>query len=193
LKLAAVSLSDRMFQFWRPHRLHPAQQDLFQSELTRIERNRSSSQILTVAQHYLHSSENLFISHVLSGIYGSLKELHDRHTNELKIALKRSPEILADAAVLWKATVRELFTVRNRPVPDWPHYIEIQEGLGIYGSTRFHRFIRSLKKKAQERLKSIFERLSFRFPKWKWAVRTYCYLTAALWHRYRLPSGGFSC
>jgi hypothetical protein len=194
LKVAAVSLSDRIFQYW-PHserdQLTRSQQDLFQSEIKGLEINRSSSQI--ISQHYLHSSENLFLGHVLLGNVNSLNSLETFHPKELKMALERTPETLADAAILWESIVNDLFRGRNRPIPNWPQFVEIQEGLGIYGTTRYHRLTRDLKKRAQGRLKGIFEKLSLRFPGWKWAVRKHCYLTAAFWDRYRLPSGEYCC
>ena len=56
--------------------------------------------------------------------------------NFLAEALHRSPETLEQAASEWEAFADELFRNKGRVIPDWPQYVEIQEGVGIYGSWR---------------------------------------------------------
>jgi hypothetical protein len=58
-----------------------------------------------------------------------------------------------------KAFTNEYFLSRGRPVPGWPQYAEIQEGLGIYGQTKYHRLGRAVKREAQKRLKPLTESL----------------------------------
>jgi hypothetical protein len=111
----------------------------------------------------------------------------------LKNALEYSPKSLAKAGAEWETFTHRFFINRGRPVPDWPLYVQIQEGLGIYGKTSVHRLVRSMKNRAQIPIQVIFGTISLYFPKWGWANRKHCYLTAALGNEYKLPSGHYSC
>lgn len=72
----------------------------------------------------------------------NLDFLNRRYPELLLEALERSSENLALAASLWTEFSHTFFTSRDRGVPDLPLYVEIQEGLGIYGRGWIERFLR---------------------------------------------------
>lgn len=180
-------LPDDAKEIWS---LNLAQDGLFRSKLAQIEQERSLNNLSLL---YLDSQENLFISHVLLFKGRTLPLLQKYHAAFIKGALTRTSHTLAHAASHWDELTNNFYRKQGRPVPDWPLYVEVQEELGRYGRTQYHRYGRMIKKRVQEELKMIFENIYLRFPEWKWAARKHCYLTAGLWHRYKLPSGKYSC
>jgi hypothetical protein len=194
-RLSATSLNHRMFdvlpddakEIWS---LNATQDGLFPSNLAKIEQERSSNNLSLL---YLDSRENLFMSHVLLFKGRTLPLLQKYHTAFVKQALTRTSDTLARAAHEWDEFTNDFFRKQGRPVPDWPLYVKVQEELGRYGKTQYHRYGRMMKKKVQEELKMIFEDIHLQFPEWKWAARNHCYLTAGLCSRYKLPSGKYSC
>jgi hypothetical protein len=116
----------------------------FNSELTRVELERSSS--TNLSQMYLHSEENLFLSEILFRRV-DFRFLRWRHPLLLLEALRRSPETIAMAALLWAEFSNLFYIGRGRPVPDLPQYVEIQEGLGIYGRSPIERSLRKFKRR----------------------------------------------
>jgi hypothetical protein len=134
LKLAARSIEETMFQ-WSENwvKLSSEQAQLFQTELTRIEKTRSSSD--QISQLFLDSEENCFLFDVLS-LYMGIEHLERRHPRILKEALHRSTETLAMATAEWKTFSDEVYGNRGLAVPDLPEYVEIQETLGLYGRTQ---------------------------------------------------------
>jgi hypothetical protein len=193
--MTAFSLEDRLFHYpySAMHKLYlnKTQNAIFFKELHRIESERLSSDYLsTLCQD---SERNLF----LYFLYGNLNDLEVFRGTSLEVRvydlLDRSPERLARAASEWKLFSQKFFINRGRPVPDWPLYVEIQEGLGIYGNSRLHRLQRVLKRKVQLRLKDHLSTVCPQYPQWRWAARLQCYLTAALSNQYKLPSGRYSC
>jgi hypothetical protein len=190
-RLSALSLGQRLFGVRIPDWfLNPDQEALFHTHLAQIEQKRPWS--TPVSQLYMDSKENAFLYDIIQRSnpknFARLYEYYEEFE-----ALTRNPDTLAHAAAEWDVFTSVFFQKRGRPIPDWPSYVEIQQGLGRYGSTEYHRYGRRLKMKVQEELKVIFEHISQQFPEWKWAARKHCYLTAALWHHYRLPSGRCSC
>ena len=171
------------------HVLNATQEEMFAREFSRIEEERSSSDELSQLQ--LDSEEHMFLKRLLGS--WDLPGLEKRNKDLMDKALRRSPNTLAQVATEWKNFADTFFRNRNRPVPYWPLYIEIQEAVGIYGTSRHHRLRRMFKRKIQEQLKVLFERTSQRFPGWKWAARKNCYFTAAFCNEYRLPSGYYAC
>ena len=180
-------LPDNAKETWS---LNQTQDDLFRSELSRIEQERPLNNLSLL---YLDSRENLFISHVLLFKGRTLPLLQKYHSVFIKDALTRTSDTMSHAAREWDEFAYNFFRKQGRPIPDWPLYVELQEELGRYGRTQYHRYGRMMKMKVQEELKMIFEEIHLRFPEWKWAARLHCYLTASLWHRYKLPSGKYSC
>jgi hypothetical protein len=160
------------------------------NELRRIEAERLSSNYFSSLCE--DSKRNFFLHNLLPRL-NDLEVLRGSFSEYIEDLLDRSPERLAYAASKWKSLSQKFFLDKGRPVPDWPMYVEIQEELGIYGRSRLHRLQRVLKRKVQQRLKDIFERVTLLYPQWNWAARSYCYLTAALSNHYKLPSGRFSC
>ena len=102
----------------------------------------------------------------------------------LSVALKRSPEALSAVASEWASFKYSWFQQYERPVPDWPAYVEIQEGLGIYGRTRWHRFGRRVKRLAQELLFMTTQHVCRYFDGWEWAAKKQRYLSKVLTSEY---------
>lgn len=63
----------------------------------------------------------------------------------------------------WTEFTNTFFKRQNRPVTDWPFYVQVQEELGIYGSTELHRVARSLKRSIRIRLGTFLQQLSVRY------------------------------
>jgi hypothetical protein len=197
LPMTTYSLNEKMFpkypgrQNWS---LNETQDELFRTELLRIEQNRSSSDQFSILHQ--ESKRHLFLDD-LHYIHNWTPEAINDHLllfpDLVKEALNRSPVRLARAAVEWNSFANQFYTMRGRPVPDWPMYVQIQEDFGIYGKTRLHRLGRLLKRRLQERLSPVLERACLQYPQWKWVAQKHCYLTAALSEQYRLPSGKYSC
>jgi hypothetical protein len=156
LKLAARSIEETMFQ-WSENwvKLSSEQAQLFQTELTRIEKTRSSSD--QISQLFLDSEENCFLFDVLS-LYMGIEHLERRHPRILKEALHRSTETLAMATAEWKTFSDEVYGNRGLAVPDLPEYVEIQETLGLYGRTQLERTLRKMRRKLQRRWNLLFHR-----------------------------------
>jgi hypothetical protein len=172
--------------------LNETQDELFRTELLRIEQNRSSSAQFSIL--YQQSERHLDELHCIRNWTREAINDHLLLFPDLaKEALYRSPARLARAAAEWNSFANEFYTMRGRPVPDWPMYVQIQEAFGIYGKTRLHRLGRLLKRRLQERLKRVLETACLQYPQWKWVAQKHCYLTAALSNHYRLPSGKYSC
>jgi len=132
LKLSALSIEE---SFWEAPevKLDRKQARLFQSELNRIERKKSFS--TEWSQMFQQSKENEFLFDILrSGC--DIADLRWKYREFLTEALHRSQETIKQAASEWEAFVDEFFRNKGRVIPDWPQYVEIQEGVGIYGPWR---------------------------------------------------------
>ena len=152
LKVASISIGDKLFQT-NPHATLASDQDThFQKELRRIEKERSNSSQLS--RSFIDSKENLFLSDILTRAR-SLRNIQEDHPRILREAISRTPQTIAMAAAEWNAFVEEFYADQGLPVPDWPQYIEIQESLGLYGRTPAERNLRKLKRRIQ-RLSYIF-------------------------------------
>ena len=141
--------------------LNSTQAQLFQDELTRIEQEKSSSS--EWSQMFLHSRENMFLHDILKG--EGFPVFQQKYPELLMEALHRSAETLTLAASEWKAFVEDFFRDKGRAVPDSPLYVEIQEGIGIYGGSSFERFVRRLKGTAQKRGNVFLDKLWRAFRK----------------------------
>jgi hypothetical protein len=177
---------------FHPDLLDPEQDRLFLQELARIEKERSGSDRLSTM--YADSDENQFIERVLFWIMcRDLDVLHFLFPEYMKEALQQTPETLTAAASEWERFSTTYYRELGRPVPDWPMYEEIQKGLGVLGTSMYHRHQRTLKRKLQGQLKRILDNLAEQFPGWGWLAGERCYLAAALSDKYILPSGKYSC
>ena len=149
LKLSAVSIADSFVRPRSRYGLYPEVDELFRQELSRIELERSSS---TEWSHmFLHSKENLFLFYVLRKGFNFITLRHD-HPEFLEEALLRNSTTLALAAVEWKAVVEDHFLSKGLSIPRCPLYVQIQEGLGLYGRWEWERKVRKIKRQAQKRL-----------------------------------------
>lgn len=164
--------------------------ELFQDEFELIEYQQSSSNQLS--QLYHQSELSLFLIRI--SIWGwRLPALQLYFPKLLVKAPDKSPATLSGIASEYESLAIEFFHKSRPPVADWPQFVEIQQGLEIYGKTGYHRLCRKVKMNAQRQLKYIFDQISGYFPGWKWAEQLQCYFTASLSDVYKLPSGKFSC
>ena len=190
LKLSAVSIGDRQFVTLTNKKIRLTQSEFFKEELQRIEWERSESTELS--QLYLNSIENSFLHHILRN-GADLPELQLHYPSLVKDALQRSPDTLIYIRSEWNDFSEKFFNSRGRPVPDWPLYVEIQEGLRLYGRTPYHRFGRILKKEALLKLKTLMNWICARFEDWEWAAQKRCYLEGYSLNKYKLSTGNYSC
>lgn len=143
LKVASISIGDKLFQT-NPRVTLASDQDMhFRKELRRIEQERSNSSWLS--RLFMDSEENRFLSDILTR-GRSFRNIQEHHPRILQEAIGRTPQTIAMAAAEWNAFAKEFYTGQGLPVPDWPQYIEIQESLGVYGRTPTERNLRKLKR-----------------------------------------------
>jgi hypothetical protein len=176
MKLCAISLGDRLSTLhgeWDVDGYHsdlvPDQDELYRQTILRIEDNMTSNHDLS--QLYLVSRENLVLSRIFAHLW-DLPLLMKHYEDILAEPLTRSPKNLEAARAQWDNLVDVRFRKRGRGLPDWPNFIEIQEGLEIYGS----RLKRRIKRMWQKQVFRTVNVLSAEFPKWKWAAKKRCYL-----------------
>jgi hypothetical protein len=156
INLSAVSLAE---SFWRSDSrfsLNKENFEFFQTELNRIEQQTSSSS--NFSGMLLHSREHMFLQEILVHHQG-ISFLKSRYPDILSEALERSPKNMAIAASLWAEYSNTFYISRGRPVPDIPLYVEIQEGLGIYGRRAIQRFLRRIKGKLSKSLSVFLDKL----------------------------------
>jgi hypothetical protein len=148
LKVAAISIKE--FLIPRSKFSLDSNQDLlFQSELRRIEHEKSSSN--EWSRMFLQSKENAFIYNLVRPRTGcTFAMLQKRYPEFMREGLQRSPEALKLAASEWNYFVEDVFGSRGIPVPNWSQYVEIQEGLGIYGRSEFERTLQKLRRASQK-------------------------------------------
>jgi len=120
----------------------------FQTELSRMEQTTSSTNL---SQMLMHSRENMFLSEVLLRS-ADFRFLRWRHSEILSKALRRSSENMAMASSQWGEFSNLFYISRGRPVPKIPLYVEIQEGLGVYGRGPLERFLRKCRRGLEKRL-----------------------------------------
>ena len=130
INLSGVSLGESISRSNPNYSLNKDNDHYFQTELTRIEKDRSSSS--EFSHMLLHSREHMFLREILFHA-ANLDFLNLRYPDLMSEALERSSENLALASALWTEFSHTFFTSRGWEVPDLPLYVEIQEGLGIYG------------------------------------------------------------
>jgi hypothetical protein len=145
--LAAVSIA-QSFQL----KLDSDLDDLFQQELRRMEQEKSSS--TEWSQMFRHSEENLFMAAILRWGY-KLPRLQQLYPYLLAKALERSPERVARAVSEWKAFVDECYLSKDRAVPDYPEFIEIQEAIRKYGRSKFVGMLHAAQKDVKVFLKRV--------------------------------------
>ena len=156
INLSAISLAE---SFWRSdprYSLNKENVQFFQTELIRLEQQTSSSSNLS--HMLLHSREHMFLREILLHCK-DFPFLKLRHPELLSEALERSSKNMAIAASLWAEFSNTFYTSRGRPVPDLPLYVEIQEGLGIYGRGSLERFVRKIKMKLTKSLNVFLDKL----------------------------------
>jgi len=159
LKSSALSIADTFVKPRSRYGLYPEVEELFRQELSRIELERSSS--TEFSSMFLHAKENLFLFYVLRRAF-SFIALRHYHPEFLEEALVRNSATLALAAVEWKEFAQENFLSKGLPIPSCPLYVQIQEGLGLYGRWEWERKLRRIKRLAQKRLALFVDHL------WRW-------------------------
>jgi hypothetical protein len=128
----------------------------FQTELSRIEQQTASSS--NISHMLLHSKEHMFLQEILLHPQ-DFQFLKLRHPELLSEALDRSSENMAMAASLWVEFSNMFYTSQGHAVPDLPLYVEIKEGLGIYGRGPIERFLRKTKRKLTKGLNIFLDKL----------------------------------
>ena len=191
LSLTHLTLGERIILPGEPYFVNPELEDLYLQTLERLQVEKG------ISIQYQNSAQMRFLDFLLRsediiGISG-LMRLGGRFNSTLNEILNPSPEALQHASDEWNEFTNTFFKNHNRPVPEWPVYIQIQEELGIYKNSTVDRARRALRKKALTGLSFVLGRLTKAFPDWAWASRSHCYATATVWNRYRLPSGKYSC
>lgn len=147
-QLTAVSIAESFFPGALSLKLDNNLNELFLEELRRLEWENSSS--TEWSQMFLRSRENRFLFLIFrQGV--NFLELQQYNPDLVAEALHRSSENLALAAVESGTFSAEFYLKRNRTIPDYPEYVEIQEALGIYGRSRLERWFRKVKRFAIKR------------------------------------------
>ena len=156
LKLSAISIEETIT--CEPHaaKLNEMQVQMFLDELNRIEQNNRSTNEL--AQLFRQSTENKFLFDILRPrAEFTLDNLRRQYPRLMTDALHRSKQAIDLAASQWNIFTTEMYTDRGQPIPDWPQYIEIQEGLGLYGRSRLERVVRKFKRRTQKWLDMLWD------------------------------------
>jgi hypothetical protein len=156
IKLSAIGIAESFFRSDPMYSLDIQNAHFFQTELTRIERQKSSSTKLS--QMFLHSREHMFLYEILSQNV-DFRFLRWRHSQLLVEALQRSSETIAMAASEWDEFCNFFYISRGYPVPDLLLYVEIQEALGIYGRWWIERVLRMFKRRLAKQMNVISDRI----------------------------------
>lgn len=159
LKLSAISIEETITCEPQTAKLNEMQIQMFLDELTRIEQNNRGTNEL--AQLFRQSTENKFLFDILRPRPEfTFQKLRRQYPRLMADALRRSKQSIDLAASQWNIFTTEMYTDRGQPIPDWPQYIEIQEGLGLYGRSRLERVGRKLKRRAQKWLDILWDKIS---------------------------------
>jgi hypothetical protein len=184
VKLCAVSLEHRITNELETELLGydvslvPQQSEMFRQTLLRIEENRTEQDALY--QLHMKSRENLVLDRILRAEGWDLSRLTKHYGDLMAKPLERTRNNLEGARTAWDNMVDVWFHQRGRGLPDWPAFVEIQEGLAIYEQTFIHRLKRKMEKARQKQMFRVVSMLSRIFPSWKWAGRKRCYLESRL-------------
>lgn len=116
--------------------MDPKQDELFRQELRRIEQQNSNS--TEWSQLFEHSRENVFLFDILRVGY-NFTILRDKYPDLLSAALLRNSERLSEAQAEWEEFTREKYLNNGLPVPAYPHFVQIQEALGLYKQSKWDR------------------------------------------------------
>src|SRR5947207_164744 len=98
IKLSAIGIAESFFRSDPMYSLDLRNAHFFQTELTRIEQQKSS--LTKLSQMFLYSREHMFLYEILSQSV-SFRFLRWRHSQLLTGALQRSSETIALAASEW--------------------------------------------------------------------------------------------
>lgn len=193
--MTTMSVADK-FRLMQPHLsnswLAQRMTPVFQKELNRLDQMYPSSRHFAHLYTSHYSKEALLLCLILDQTV-DVDQLRKVNATLIDQIMEKSPENLARIAAQWKSFTDKFFIGRGRPVPEWTQYIEIQEVLGIFGTSSLHRFGRSLRQSGLRLLKKAMDLVSQRYPDWAWATQKHCYLTAALATEYFLPDRKVSC
>jgi len=190
---AAVSLEHVLFPFWDSRSLDEAQAELFHQEFERLEWEGRRSQNISV---YLRNSmRNYFLQRLAANPQAICADsMGTRYFGKfMENACRLSPENLEAAAEEWEWFTDLFFFGYGRPIPDWPQYIQIQRRLGRLDE--WDHGTKGLRKQVRQKVGLVFNRLSHKYPRWKWAVKQKCFFTAAASDKYKFfdPSGKYWC
>jgi len=137
-------------------KLDPELDELFRQELSRLEQKHSGS--TKWSQLFEQSRENLFLFDILRVGYNFTK-LRDKYPDLLSEALLRNSERLSEAHAEWGEFTREKYLSNGLGVPAYPHFVQIQEALGLYGRFKLERTLRRIKRSIQHHYCVLFDRV----------------------------------
>ena len=106
LKVASISIGDKLFQTNPRATLASDQDTHFRKELRRIEQERSNSSRLS--RLFMDSEENRFLSDILTRAR-SFRNIQEDHPRILREAIGRTPQAIAMAAAEWNAFAEEFY------------------------------------------------------------------------------------
>lgn len=124
-------------------KLDPELDELFKQELSRLEQQNSDS--TTWSRLFEHSRENLFLFDILRAGYNFTK-LRDKYPDLLSEALFRNSERLSEAQVEWVEFTWKKYLSNGLDVPAYPHFVQIEEALGLYGRSKLERALRRIRR-----------------------------------------------
>ena len=84
-------------------------------------------------------------------------ELAIKYLDLVPLSLKRSPGTWKAAAVEWECFVNHMGEA-GAPYLQSPFYVEIQEGLGVYGKNALEQFVRMIKRRGYRKWKNLLHR-----------------------------------
>jgi hypothetical protein len=191
LPQAAVSLEHALFPFWDGRSLDEAQAERFHQEFERLEWEGRRSQNLSASLR--KSMRNYFIQRLIADPPAICADsMGNRYFGQLmENACRLSPENLEAATYEWRNFINVFFFRFERPVPDWLQYIQIQRRLGKLDL--WDHGTKALRRQVRQQLRLVFNHLSQKYPRWKWAVKMKCFFTAAASDKYKFQSGKYWC
>lgn len=198
LRLTAQPLEDILFPAQiiraatRRKVLNETQEDEFVAEVQALEKTISPGG--HVAQLFADADINAFLYNAL--VTGNVSTLRELNVWLWREATEKTPQAMESARWLWKAVVKN-FEENNRPVPDWPLFIEMQEGLELRETNLWSRIKRGVERIRLKGLLALMDNLPPWVPKNDWVEKRHCYLRAMFAEKWEfdLPSGkrGHEC
>jgi hypothetical protein len=130
--LSAISIAQSFVPEEVKLKLDPELDELFRQELGRLEQQAFGS--TAWSQMFVHSRENRFLFDILRIGY-NFTQLRNKYPDLLSEALLRTPERLSEAEAEWGEFTQANYLSKGLGVPEYPQFVQIQEGLGHVGAS----------------------------------------------------------